>query len=185
MSSSESSSSLRSVDSGSPPATRSARRSGSSAASTAANTSGGALRETSMYWLNAVRTERLSAASCGVASRAAFSGRTCTRNASVVSVNRTTAARSSPSTSRRSLPSGSFESCRMRATVPTGWTSASPGSSTPPFFWGTRKSRRPWAMAAFGAAHRAASADEERDHHVREHHEVLQRDHEQLVAPQR
>ena len=57
-------------------------------------------------------------------------------------------ARSPPSTSRRTVPSGSFSICSTRATVPTGWMSSAAGSSSRSVFWVARKRCLPPFMAS-------------------------------------
>ena len=125
------------------PATRSTRTSGESAASMAVTASAGTFFVSSLYWLNCVRTVRMSAETCGVTSGPGGRDRTTAWRQSCVSVYFTTAARSRPSTRRRSFPSGSFVIWRMRAMVPTACTSCSPGSSTAVFFCATRNSGCP------------------------------------------
>jgi hypothetical protein len=47
----------------------------------------------------------------------------------------TTLARSTPSTSTLTVPSGSFKSCRTLASVPTSKIASVAGSSSDAFFW--------------------------------------------------
>src|SRR5271157_1629867 len=103
---------------------------------------------TSLYWWNCVRTVRISAEICGVTSAAGGSVRTTAWRQSRVSVYFTTAARSSPSTRSRILPSGIFVICSTRAIVPTLCTSCSPGSSTAVFFCAARNKGRPRRAAS-------------------------------------
>src|ERR1700722_6490500 len=60
-------------------------------------------------------------------------------------------ARSTPSTSTLTVPSGSFSSCRMVATVPTRYRSSALGSSTSACFWATSRIRLSDFMARSSA----------------------------------
>src|SRR5882672_4146197 len=60
-------------------------------------------------------------------------------------------ARSTPSTSTLTVPSGSLSSCRMVATVPTRYKSSALGSSTSACFWATNRMRLSAFMARSSA----------------------------------
>jgi hypothetical protein len=125
----------------------SARRPGCSMPASEVRISGGTLRLSFTYCSNCEITERDSTS----ISRSSYCSRSLSELISAekywVVMSFSSLARSTPSTSTFTVPSGSFSSCRMVATVPSRYRSCGPGSSTSACFCATRRICLPARMA--------------------------------------
>ena len=83
--------------------------------------------------------------------------------------------RSLPSTSTFTVPSGSFSSCSTLASTPTRKMPSSCGSSSEASFWLASRICLSSFITASSARTDLLAADEQRHDHVREHHDVAQR----------
>ena len=88
-------------------------------------------------------------------------------------------ARCTPSTSTFTVPSGSFSICRMVETQPTSYMSSGSGSSLAAAFCATSMICLPGFHRGLERLDRLRAADEQRNHHVREHDHVAQRQQRQ------
>ena len=132
-------------------ATLSASRPGCSMPASAVSTSGGTLRLSFTYCSNCEVTERASTS----ISRSSYCSTSLNGDTSAEKYwpvcSFSILARSAPSTSTLTVPSGSFSSCRIVATVPSRYRSCAPGSSTSACFCATSRiclpARIAWSSA--------------------------------------
>jgi hypothetical protein len=115
----------------------SARRPASSMPAIEVRISGGIFLLSLTYWSNCCVTARRRASISGVGSMAGGIGRTSPTKYSPLSVIVTVVARCVPSTSTFTVPSGSFNICRIDETQPTSNMSSGLGSSLPAAFCAT------------------------------------------------
>jgi hypothetical protein len=84
-------------------------------------------------------------------------------------------ARCVPSTSTFTVPSGSFSICRIDAIEPTSYRSVADGSSSAALFCATSRMCLPASIATSSALIDFGRPTNSGNHHVREDHDVAQR----------
>ena len=165
-------------------ATVSARRPGCSMPASAVSTSGGTFLLSFTYCSNCEITERASTS----ISRSSYCldvrqrRRRRPRSSSPACELRRCVARSTPSTSTLTVPSGSFSSCRIVATVPMRYRSSRFGIVDVGLLLGDQQDALVGAHGRVERLDRLLAPDEQRNHHVRIDDDVAQRQHRHVCG---
>ena len=153
-----------------------------SAPCTSATTSAGSRRCSATYSSNSVTTRRaIARSSAPPAGSSSANGVTMARSTLSVGAYRVTFARATPSTSTFVVPFGSRATCSTRPATPTRKRSAAAGSCVSAVRWATRKIHRSPGERGLDGRERRRPPHEQRDHHVREDHDVPERQHRESV----